>query len=162
MLAVPAGLLDSLLPFVAKLHDSIPDNERFNPKHKPYLGIHKQERAYSITHYKAGEDGFTYCIIRRLEPSLKKDKYASICCRFKRLASGGVDTSSFEEIFRTWKMKPAELTKKTDELFEKAFTASDLSGYYPEKSRGEWIEFPGNGTWYDSKAKIWVNTRQSF
>lgn len=150
------GLLDSLMPFVAKLHDSIPDSAKFAQVHKAFMVVHKQERQYCITHFAESADEGVFLIIRRLEPSINKDKFASICVHFKRNKAGAVDTASFREVFRTWKMKEEVLGVKTDVLFEKALKGADLSTYYPENNREEWIEFPGNGAVYNTRLKKWM------
>lgn len=150
------GLLDSLLPYVAKRHDSIPDSAKFAVRYKPYMDAHRQERQYRITHFSESAEKGVFLIIRRLEPSINKDKYASICVHFNRNKQGAVDTASFREVFRTWKMKADALDVKTDLLFEKTLKGADLGGYYPENSHEEWIEFPGNGVFYDTGLKQWT------
>jgi hypothetical protein len=111
------GLLDTILPHFSKLHDSIPENQRFLKKNLHYMMVHKVERQYQWMHYAEAGDGYSYFMVSRLEPSIKNDKYASICGRFKRDGKGAFDSASYEELFWTWKMKMPELKNKSLILF---------------------------------------------
>src|SRR5687767_799268 len=73
------GILDTILPHFSKLHDSIPEHQRFLPKNRHFMLVHKVERQYEWMHYTESADGYSYFMVSRLEPSIKNDKYASIC-----------------------------------------------------------------------------------
>jgi hypothetical protein len=149
------GLMDTIIPYFAALHDSIPSSQRFLPKNTSYMQVHKKERQYEWMDY-AEKNGYSYFMLSRLQPSLKRDKFTAICGRFKRDASGRVDTASYEELFWTWKMKKDSLTVKADKLFDIAVNGGDLQPYTPEKSEAYWIEFPSATVTYNQVAKTWV------
>jgi|GEM_PF-2005777 len=149
------SLLDSIMPYIAKRADSIPLANRFNAVYKAYYSEQKKEKLYAFTHYAKCNDAYEYCIVKRLEPSLKHNKYSAVCMRFKRLPDGGIQAESFEELFWTWKMLPEQLVEKSDVLFDLAINHQPLSDYEPEKAQDEWIEFPGNGVVYDIKTHTW-------
>lgn len=149
------GLLDTILPHFSKLHDSIPENQRFLAKNKGYMTIHKKERLYEWRHYTQAADGYCYFMVSRLEPSINRDKYASICGRFKRTASGTIDSASYEELFWTWKMKMPELKEKSFILFKQIVEKGEVKQYLPEVSKGEWIMFPDKNVWYDKATQTW-------
>lgn len=149
------GLLDTIIPHFAKDHDTIPKALKFSPKYKFYYDLQKQERNYQWMHYAEADNGFSYFLLKRDESSIKRDKFIAICGRFKRLENGRIDSSSYEEIFWTWKMKEDELKEKALVLFEKAIANRSLDDYTPEKSKDEWIEFPGNGVFYDKASQTW-------
>lgn len=152
----PQILLDSVLPFFAKLHDSIPKERRFDTLYKSYMDIHKTEKKYEWMYYYPSSDSFTYFMISRLEPSMKSDKFSSMCARFKRSGNGSVDTSTYEELFWTWKMRKSELNLKSAELFKAAIQKKDLSVYLPEKTGDdEWIMFPDGKAYFDKVSKTW-------
>lgn len=149
------GVLDTIIPHFAKNHDTIPVALKFSPKFKFYYDLQKQERNYQWLNYTEAEDGYSYFLIKRDEPSLKRDKFIAICGRFKRSKNGSIDSASYEEIFWTWKMRVEPLKEKALTLFEKAVEGKSLADYTPEKSKDEWIEFPGNGVYYDKSSQSW-------
>ncbi|MES2618261.1 MAG: hypothetical protein V4613_10300 [Bacteroidota bacterium] len=149
------GLLDTILPHFSKLHDSIPENQRFLPKNKGYMAVHKKERVYEWRHYTQAADGYSYFMVSRLEPSIKRDKYTSICGRFKRTATGAMDSASYEELFWTWKMKMPDLKEKSYILFKQIVEKGEVKQYLPEVSKGEWIMFPDKNVWYDKATQTW-------
>ena len=149
------GLMDTILPYLAKGHDTIPKSSRFEAQFKHYYDQQKVERNYQWMHYFEAKDSYSYFAIQRDEPSMKRDKFLAICGRFKRNNLGSVDTSTYEELFWTWKMKAEDLKPKVLELFSKVVKGESLDAYTPEKSKGEWIEFPGNGVSYHQKSKSW-------
>jgi hypothetical protein len=148
------GLMDTILPFVASLHDSIPSRQRFLAKNKAYMRVHRKERQYAWMDY-AEKNGYAYFMISRLQPSIKKDKYIAICGRFKRDNGGHFDTASYEELFWTWKMKKDSLQSKAGTLFNTVIEGGDINPYMPERSEGFWIEFPSATVSYDISSKSW-------
>lgn len=151
------GLIDTILPFFAKLHDSIPYARRFDSVYTAYMQIHKKERQYKWLYYAKGKDSMDYFMISRLEPSIKSDKYSVLCARFKRLGSGQIDTSTFEELFWTWKMRMPELRKKSALLFKTYLEKGSVEAYLPENSEEAYIMFPDVRNKYDVKSKSWVS-----
>lgn len=150
------SLMDTILPFFAKLHDSIPETERFDSKHSEYIQKHKVDKDYQWLYYKQGKDSFYYFMIYRQEPSIKKDKYSTVCGRFKRDSNGKIDMKSFEELFWTWKMKKEVLLEKSEHLFGVILDKGNINAYTPENNEEEWVEFPGNGVVYDKATQSWV------
>ncbi len=149
------AVLDSILPFFAKLHDSIPFEKRFSNDYKEYMDTHKKEREYTWLYYTEHTDSFTYFMVYRNEASVKHDKYASICGRFKRTHSGSIDTSSFEELFWTWKMRKPQLLERSAILFKYQMDKGNIEKYKPGKSDGDWVEFPGLGVEYNKSLHTW-------
>jgi len=148
------GLLDTILPHFSKLHDSIPENQRFLPKNKHFMLVHKGERKYQWMHYTESKDGYAYFMVSRLEPSIKGDKFASICGRFKRNQIGAIDSSSYEELFWTWKMKMPELKEKSAVLFSTMVKTGNVNAYLPEVKE-DWVMFPDKNVSYDKATQTW-------
>jgi hypothetical protein len=101
------------------------------------------------------EDGFYYFLVSRTESAIKKQKFSSVCGRFKRFSDGSIDTSSYSELFWTWKLEKDELTKKSGILFNTLLKEGSIEKYTPERSEGYWVEFPGNGVTYNARSKKW-------
>lgn len=148
-------LLDVLMPFIAKKHDSIPNASRFDSIYKAFYDGQKLERQYKIMYSGIGKDSAHYLMVSRLEPSIKNDKYASVCIKYKLNGNGLVDTSTYEELFWTWKMLMSELNPKSAELFRKAIKNEDLSQYYPGEGKEEYIMFPDGNAYFDKSSKSW-------
>ena len=151
------GILDSVLPFIAKKHDTMPAAKRFDAAYQPYYLNQKKDRQYSLIYSALSSDSFNYFLIRRLEPSIKNDKYAAICGRFKRLSSGAIDTATFEELFWTWKMPLRELNKKSAILFNAVVLGKDLKPYIPGRENDLFIMFPDANVSYNTKTKTWMS-----
>lgn len=149
------SVLDTVLPFFAKLHDSIPSDKRFDPVYKEALKVHVKERQVNGLFFKKMDDGTEVYMVKRLEPSMKKDKYSSLCFTIKRNASGQLDLNTYQEIFWTWKLREAELMRKSAKLFREFVEGKDLSQYYPQNSKGYFIMFPDERVSYDVKNKKW-------
>lgn len=155
------GLLDTILPHFSKLHDSIPESQRFLPKNRHFMLVHKVEREYQWLHYTEAANGYCYFMVCRLEPSIKKDKYASICGRFKRNKMGAIDSSSYEELFWTWKMPMPVLKEKSLVLFTQIVEKGNVHQYLPEVKGDQYVMFPDTNVYYDKPTQTW-KTRQSF
>lgn len=149
------GFIDSVMPFIAKKHDSMNFNERFDSAYKSHYTRQKTDKQYQIIYSGNSSNGYSYFMLRRLEPSMKNDKYAVLCARFKRNASGLMDTATFEELFWTWKMPLKELNPKAALLFRLALKQKDLKNYMPGKENDLYIMFPDGNASYDQKNKVW-------
>ena len=149
------GIMDSVMPFFAKRHDSMPEARRFDAAYKSFYLIQKKDRDYNLIYSAVTPDSFNYFLVRRLEPSMKNNKYAAICGRFKRLSSGAIDTATYEELFWTWKMPLNELNKKSAILFNAAIQGRDLKPYTPGKENDLYIMFPDANVSYNPQTKTW-------
>jgi hypothetical protein len=114
--------------------------------------------AHSLDLYFADKkSGRVYFLISRQAPSLEFKK-VGIGGYFVRGEDGVI--TDYEEVFRTWKMKPDVLAKKGQFLFEKMIAGADLSPWYPENSGSEeYIEFPDSETHFDKASRTWITTR---
>jgi hypothetical protein len=66
----------------------------------------------------------------------------------------------YEEVFRTWKMKPEILEEKGQILFLKWLEGKDLSPYYNHNSGNEeWIEFPDSDVSWNQEAQTWISPK---
>ncbi len=105
-----------------------------------------------IFYYKDNENNI-YFAISKIAPSVKLKKTATV----GKLKYNEKDSIIlYEEVFRTWKMEPNELTKKTHLLFSKLINNMDLSSYYTKNSKPDfYIEFPDETTYYDTVNRKW-------
>lgn len=61
----------------------------------------------------------------------------------------------YKEVFRTFKMKPSELQKKSMFLFDKPVRNESLALFERTKSQEEYIEFPDERNYFDDKERTW-------
>jgi hypothetical protein len=85
----------------------------------------------------------------------------------KKVATGGYwvrdeqdSIAEYVEVYRTWKMLPEELEKKGSLLFQKMISGEDISKYYPQNSKDEWIEFPVDKVHYVPEKRKWELKKQ--
>lgn len=136
-----------------KLHKKANDSSKFIDFFDEYYMelASKHELLYLAPDFK---DGYTYFCLSRIAPSLTVKKVA-VAGRLKF-----DDTDSlvhYEEIYRTWKMLPDELTRKNDLLFSMLLNGEDLSPYYNNNSgEEEWIEFPDGAIRFDVNLRKWT------
>lgn len=149
------SLMLQIVPFVAKLHDSIPHNERFLKKNQTYMKSHSIERQYQWLNFFKDSDSFYYFQIARLEPSINNDKFAAICGKFKLLNDSKIDSASFTEIYWTWKMKKENLMTKSSKLFELVIDKKPIEPYQYPQAKEDWIEFPSDKVYYDKQSQSW-------
>ncbi len=150
------SLMMQLVPFIAKLHDSISNQNRFLDKNMSYMESHIIERQYQWLNFYTDKDSWSYFQVSRLEPSLQNDKFSAICGRFKLNAKNIIDSSSFTEIYWTWKMREDLLKVKSSKLFDLVISKQSILPYqYPQASE-DWIEFPSDKVYYDSNTKTWM------
>lgn len=103
--------------------------------------------------YFKNTDNSIYFAISKIAPSMKIKKTATVG-KIKLDAKN--DITSYEEVFRTWKMEPKELEEKTEMLFRKLINDEDLTAYYTKNSNPEfYIEFPDDNTFYDTISRNW-------
>ena len=149
------SLMMQLVPFIAKLHDSISNQNKFLDKNRSFMESHIIERQYQWLNFYTDKDSWSYFQVSRLEPSLKNDKFSAICGRFKLNVKNTIDSSSFTEIYWTWKMREEQLKVKSNKLFELVISKKSILPYQYPQAREDWIEFPSDKVYYDSNAKTW-------
>ncbi len=149
------SLMMQIVPFIAKLHDSISNQGRFLDKNRSYMESHIIERQYQWLNFYTDKDSWSYFQVSRLEPSLKNDKFSAICGRFKMNATNSVDSSSFTEIYWTWKMREEQLKVKSSKLFDLVINKQSILPYQYPQANEDWIEFPSDKVYYDSNTKTW-------
>lgn len=156
-------ILHVIMPLIGRKHDSIPFEQRFEQKYQSYYNLHKTERQYQIIYQHRTAAGQDIIMVKRLEPSIKNDKFSVLCAQYKHLPNGSVDTASFEELFWTWKMPLTELHPKAAKLFKAVVNHEDLKPFIPGKEDDLYIMFPDDKVTYDRSSKTWVtkdSTRQ--
>ena len=124
--------------------------ERFYPQYDTHY--REQQMLHALDAYFE-KKGTTYFLLSRKAPSLFE----------KRVATGGIvrfgtdgAISYYEEVFRTWKMAPDTLNDRGLFLFDKMVKGESLEPYYTKNSSGkEYIEFPDDRTYFDTKERVW-------
>lgn len=142
-------VLATIVRYAVKPPENVKADERFS---KEYDGYYK-ERARACRLERYYKDGSVeYFLISQPAPSLIE----------KRHATGGllemVDGKlvRYEEVFRTWKMIPDTLQRRSYLLFDKMVKGESLERFRTKfTAPEEYIEFPDDLTWYDGKDREW-------
>lgn len=136
--------------FIAKLPKRVTHDQKFDRKYDQYY--REEMKKYRIQHYHIEPDSTHYFLINRPAPSLH-DKRVAIGGRLKINKNG--DLVEYDEVFRTWKMKEAELTNKGQILFSALVEKGNVDEYLPDKQEDEWVEFPDSRNYFDKVSRRW-------
>lgn len=139
-----------IIRYIAKAPEGLLYEEKFYPGYDSFYR-HQMTRHRFEAYYRSDDEHFF--LVSRPAPSLVE----------KRVATGGrmkFDESGklieIEEVFRTWKMVPDTLKRRSMLLFEKMVKGEDLSAYLTKNSNGvDYIEFPDDLNYYDKAGKRW-------
>jgi hypothetical protein len=139
-----------VIRYLAKPPEGLTKPERFYKGYDPYY-LEQQSRHRLDAYFVDGDQH--YFLISRQAPSLVEKRVAT-GGRLKLGASGKL--LEYEEVFRTWKMKPEVLKEKALFLFDKMVKSEPLEKYrtkwtFPD----EYIEFPDDVNYYDKDAREW-------
>jgi hypothetical protein len=144
----------SLIRYLGKLPGKANHGTKFNVEFDEYYKT--LAKSHNLIYYHQNQkDNYIYFLFTRIAPSLHE----------KKVAIGGklkVENGSlvfYEEAFRTWKMPVNELNEKMELIFKDYVSGKDLSKYYTKNSNGvEYIEFPDDNNYFDTKNRIWVSS----
>lgn len=144
-----------LIRYIGKKPDDASEENKFNS----YFDAHykAEEEAHQLEQYFADKNGKVYFLFTKSAPSLIQKKVA--IAGIVEFGEGG-EILVFEEVFRTWKMKPDRLSEVSSMLFTKMVVGDDLQPYYTANSAGvEYIEFPNAEVWYNKEKRKWETSR---
>ncbi len=139
----------ALIRYVARAPEGLTFQERFYKGYDKYYreqqALHKLDAFYVI-----GDTCFF--MISRRAPSLVEKRVASAG---KFVLSENGELAYYKEVFRTFKMKPKELEKKSIFLFDRLVRNENLKIFERSKSQEEYIEFPDETNYFDDKDRVW-------
>lgn len=144
------AIIQTIVRYAAKGPENVSEAERFDRKHDTFYN-EKVSQIRLERYYPKGDD--FYFLITQPASSLVEKRHAT-GGRF-RLSEGG-ELTEYEEIFRTWKMQPDTLNRRSYVLFEKMVNDESLEAYFTKNSKGvDFIEFPDDNTYYDVASRSW-------
>jgi hypothetical protein len=143
-------MMGKIIRYAARAPEGLTFEKRFYPPYDTFYqrqaSLHKLDAWYlkRDTHY---------FLISRRAPSLVE----------KRVATGGKlvltpdgKIEYYEEVFRTWKMTPDTLARRSLFLFDKMVKGESLTPYETRNASGvEYIEFPDERTYFDKGTRQW-------
>lgn len=140
-----------IMRYVARPPDGLSYQERFYKGYDPhYL---EQQSLHHLDAYFIDEDNNHFFLLSRRAPSLV-DKRVATGGKLKFSEEGKL--LSYEEVFRTWKMVPDTLKKRSLFLFDKMVEGQSLDPYLTTNSKNvEYIEFPDEHNYYDKTERMW-------
>lgn len=140
-----------IIRYLAKPPEGLTKPERFYKGYDPYY--QEQQARYRLDSYYIGEKDAHYFLVSRVAPSIQE----------KRVATGGIvkfdengKLIEYEEVFRTWKMKDADLKVKAKKLFDLMVKGESLEKYQTKfTTPAEYIEFPDDVNYFDKVEREW-------
>jgi hypothetical protein len=140
----------AMIRYLGKSPEGLTPPERFYPGYDSHY-VEQMKLLTLDAWYKDGED--QYFLVSKRAPSVTE----------KRVATGGKvvfdengKVSEYEEVFRTWKLVPDTLKKRSMILFDKMVQGENLKPFETKYSNGiEFIEFPDEVTFYDKSERTW-------
>jgi hypothetical protein len=144
------AVLTSIIRYAAKAPDEANAETKFDAK---FDGYYKDKvKIAGFTGYAIKGDNY-YFMITQVAPSFVEKRHAT-GGRFKLNDKGEV--TEYEEIFRTWKMVPDTLSRRSAVLFDKMVKGESLTAYETRNSNGvEYIEFPDEKVHYNVTERKW-------
>ncbi len=144
-------VLDRIIRYAGALPKKTPDSARFDEKHDAYY--RELASKHRLTHYYVSGDGEHFFLLTRPAASLVK-KFVATGGRMRFNAADSL--IEYEEVFRTWRLTPDTLARRSELLFDKMVKGESLEPYLTRNSGGvEYIEFPDERTWYDKASRNW-------
>lgn len=141
-----------IIRYAAKAPDGLLYEERFYPAYDSFYRY--QASRHRLEAYFVNDNNEHYFLLSRPAPSMVE----------KRVAIGGKvvfdkkgNLSEYEEIFRTWKLIPDTLKRRSYMLFDKMVRNQDLTSFLTKNSKGEeYIEFPDDLNYFDKEKRRWM------
>ncbi len=142
--------MQQVIRYIARSPEGIAPEQRTERRFDDHYA--EQRRLHRLDAYYV--DGAAhYFLVSRVAPSLT-EKRVAIGGRLERDETGTI--TYYEEVFRTWKMEPDTLSKRSLFLFDRMVRGEDLTGFYSSKTGNtDYIEFPDDRTFFDTRQRIW-------
>ncbi len=148
------AFMASIIRYVGDLPRRTPDSLRLDSSYDDHYA--QQVVQHHLIAFHREPDGLTSFLVKRRAPSIH-DKFVAIGGRLRLDVDDNL--THFEEVFRTWKLPPAELEERALYLFDLMLQGSDLSPYYTASAGFNYIEFPDSNVYYDTAVRAWRSTQ---
>jgi len=139
----------TIIRYVTKGPENVSDTDKFKSEYDSYY----QERSslcFLEQYYKKGD--VQYFLVTQPAPSLVEKRHAT---GGKIVLDKDGNIKEYEEVFRTWKMAPDTLKKRSYLLFDKMVRGETLEPFYTAVAGDKYIEFPDERTYYDKSVRQW-------
>lgn len=153
--AAQSAFIGQIIRYLGKLPGKGNEANKFDAQFDEHYA--KEAGAYRLDFYHQDKaTGDIFAMVSRIAPSMYERRTGT---GIKMSKSPGGDITAYEEVFRTWKMAPADLAERGQMLFAKMAQGEDLSSYYTKNAGNtDYIEFPDENTRYDTERRLWVST----
>lgn len=143
-------VMSKIIRYMAKPPENTTYEEKFDKKYDDYY-LDKMSRTKLEFYYPV--NGEAYFLVSQPAPSLYEKRHAT-GGKFKMNDKG--ELVEYEEIFRTWKMMPDTLLRRSGMLFDLMVKGKSLEPYWTKNSHGEeYVEFPDPHVYYDKTERKW-------
>ena len=141
--------MTKIIRYVAKAPENVGPGEKFKPEHD---GYYQERMSQAILERYFVDSEVHYFLVSQPAPSLTEKRHAT-GGRFKLDQDGSL--LEYEEIFRTWKMVPDTLRKRSYFLFDIMVKGESLEPFYAKSKGDQYIEFPDDITYYEKASRSW-------
>lgn len=143
-------IVTSIIRFATKKPEKSTEETKFQSQYDSFYMAQASTIRFEL-YFKKVDDHFF--LITQPAPSLVEKRHAT-GGRLKLSEDGRI--TEYEEIFRTWKMVPDTLKRRSYLLFDKMVKGESLERYYTKNSNGvDFIEFPDDRTYFDITSRKW-------
>jgi len=144
------AVLMSIIRYAGKPPENATEQTKFDAQYDDYYKEKIQNTGF--TGYAVKGDDY-YFMITQVAPSFVEKRHAT-GGRFRLNDKGEI--TEYEEIFRTWKMVPDTLKRRSMILFDKMVKGESLERYETRNSNGvEYVEFPDQRVKYSVADRKW-------
>lgn len=140
----------SIIRYAGRSPEGLTVPERFYPQ---YDSHYRDQQSIHVLEAYFEKNGLIHFMLSRKAPSLT-DKRVATGGKIRFGKDGRIEY--YEEVFRTWKMVPDTLRKRSMILFDLMVKGQSLEPYFTQHSGGiDYIEFPDEHTWFDTQERVW-------
>jgi hypothetical protein len=140
----------SIIRYLGRSPEGLTPPERFYPAYDSHYM--EQKKLVRVDAWYKKNDTH-YFLVSRIAPSVTEKRVAT-AGKVVFDDKGGI--AEYEEVFRTWKLVPDTLKKRSLFLFDKMVQGENLTPFETRYSNGvEYIEFPDERTYFDKVERSW-------
>lgn len=144
-------VLYTMMHYASRLAPEATHETKFDKKFDWYYDRAVNEARILYCDYDEENDIYSLFVARKARSITPMEEGIAV-----RLKLGENDTlADYEEVFRMWKMPADSVEKKGKFLFRTMLEGGDLTLYYTQFRKDEFIEFPDQRFTFDKKLRRW-------
>ncbi|MCD9016444.1 hypothetical protein [Parachryseolinea silvisoli] len=144
-------ILYTMMHYASRLAPEATHETKFDKKFDWYYDRAVNEARVLYCDHNEENDTYSLLVARKARSITPMEEGIAV-----RIKLGENDTfADYEEVFRMWKMHADSVEKKGKFLFRTMLEGGDLTLYYTQFRKDEFIEFPDQRFTFDKKIRRW-------